>query len=110
MRDYPPRIEIAVALSVGSPQTAVVDDVFHVAAANANIQQVAIRKLRQFARCVSLPVRCVSTPSPSAVRFRDHSKETHLRSISDAPNASAGRKPVVTCAPLFPTPLSRIRS
>jgi hypothetical protein len=56
----------AAALSAGSPRTAA-HDFFDVAAANAHIQQIVIRKLRQFAHHVSMFARSVSMSTPNIV-------------------------------------------
>ena len=85
------RIEKAVALSVGSTRTRAAYDVFDVAAADADIAQLMIRELRQFAHRVSMP-------APSVVLLRDHFEENHLHSFSDAPRRLLGRKPIVAGA------------
>jgi hypothetical protein len=52
-------------------------DIFDVAAADADIAQLMIRELRQFAHRVSIP-------EPSVELLRDHFEGDHLDSFSDA--------------------------
>jgi hypothetical protein len=76
--ERPWRIETAVALPVDSAGTDVAHNIFDVAAADADIAQLMIRELGQFAHRVSIT-------APSVELLRDHFEGDHLDSFSDAP-------------------------
>src|SRR5271166_5755399 len=67
----PRRIEKAVASRVGFARTHAAHDIFNVAAADADIAQLMIRELRQFAHRVSIA-------APSVELLRDHFEGDHL--------------------------------
>jgi hypothetical protein len=89
--EFARRLENAGALRVRSARTRATHDVFDVAAADTDIAQFIIRKLRQFAHRVSIP-------APSVELLRDHFEGDHLDSFSDAPRRLLGRKPIVAGA------------